>query len=201
VYGQYISGGESNGNLWPEGRRAPSGDVFHAFLMKHFIQLNTFLAQREMLQEVGDFGEQIRTEADYGMCLRLAFHFLFTLHHRESPGAAAECRRLRRGETGSLHHGLLTHCPWLGQDRRCGSKAFPDVDGTEDVPLDGDEAVEMDGPAAGGERSRLRPCPDVGRADSGREGVLCSGQGCDKWMRTPGEARKAADARPSRGRR
>lgn len=133
------------------------------------------------------------------MCLRLAFHFPFTLHHRESPGAAAEYRRLCQGETDSLRHGLLTHCPWLGQDRRCGWKVFPYVDGTEDVPLDGDEAMDMDGPAADDERSRLRPRPDVGRADSGREGFLCGGQGCDRWMRTLGEAQRAADTRPSKG--
>jgi glycosyltransferase involved in cell wall biosynthesis len=85
LYGQYIIEGQGHGRLWPDVRQAPSGEVFHAFLMEHFCQLDTCLARREVFQRVGDFDETIRAETDYEMCLRLAWHVPFTF----IPGAVA----------------------------------------------------------------------------------------------------------------
>jgi hypothetical protein len=78
-------------------------------------------------------------------------------------------------------------------------EGVPNNDATEDIPLDGDGVIDMDSPAAGAERSRLRPRPNVGRAGRGHEGFLYSGQSCDKSARTPGVVHKAADAPPSMG--
>jgi glycosyltransferase involved in cell wall biosynthesis len=85
LYGQYLIGGEGAGNLWPEAHQAPSGEVFRAFLLEHFIQLNTCLAPRAVFQRAGDFDETLRTEEDYDICLRLAWHVPFTF----MPGAVA----------------------------------------------------------------------------------------------------------------
>jgi len=93
LYGQYIIGGEGEGNLWPEAHEAPSGAVFHAFLREQFIQFNVCLAPRAVFQLVGDFDETLRTQEDYDMSLRLAFHFPVTF----LPGAVAIQRFSKQG--------------------------------------------------------------------------------------------------------
>src|SRR5262245_29885941 len=93
LYGQYIIGGEWESTVWPEARQAPSGDVFRPFLLQNFVQFNTLLVRREVFQKVGFFDESLLVEADYDMCLRLAFYYPFTF----VPGPIAIQRFSRQG--------------------------------------------------------------------------------------------------------
>jgi GT2 family glycosyltransferase len=94
VYSQNIIRGEGIDSSWPDARRAPSGDVFQAFLVEDFISINTILVRREAFQKAGGFDESLKTMQYYDMCLRLAFHarFLFI------PGDVA-IQRYSRGGT------------------------------------------------------------------------------------------------------
>jgi GT2 family glycosyltransferase len=79
VYGQNIIRGEGINSSWPDTRRAPSGNVFQAFLMEDFISINTVVVRREAFKKTGGFDENLKTMQYYDVCLRLAFHvpFLF----------------------------------------------------------------------------------------------------------------------------
>jgi GT2 family glycosyltransferase len=111
LYGQYIIGGEGEGNLWPEAHQAPSGEVFHAFLLEQFIQFNACLAPRAVFQRVGDFDETIQTQADYDMSLRLAFHSPVTF----LPGAVAIQRFSKQGSwfTNLMRAGYEQPLPYI----------------------------------------------------------------------------------------
>lgn len=81
VYGQAILRGEERidgfKDTGPEADRAPSGDVFHAFLMDDFIVVGSLLVRREAFAQAGYFDESITTVEHYDMCLRLAFYLPF----------------------------------------------------------------------------------------------------------------------------
>src|SRR5262249_22712869 len=59
--------------LWPDARHAPSGDVFHIFLKREFLSMDTLLVRSVAFEKAGYF-EDYPTEAHYDMFLRLAFH-------------------------------------------------------------------------------------------------------------------------------
>jgi glycosyltransferase involved in cell wall biosynthesis len=64
--------------IWPDARRAPSGDVFATFLKEEFLSMDTLMVRRDAFDKAGYF-ESYPTGAHYDMFLRLAFHvpFLF----------------------------------------------------------------------------------------------------------------------------
>ena len=95
VYGQNILRGEGiNDVTWPDASRAPSGNVFEAFLIDDFISINTVLVRREALERAGAFDENLKTMQYYDVCLRLAFHVPFVF----VPGNVAVQRYSRGGE-------------------------------------------------------------------------------------------------------
>jgi glycosyltransferase involved in cell wall biosynthesis len=93
VYSQNMIKGEGINSSWPDARRAPSGNVFHSFLLEDFISINTLLVRREAFKKAGAFDESLKTMQYYDICLRLAFHvpFLFI------PGDVAIQRYSRTG--------------------------------------------------------------------------------------------------------
>jgi glycosyltransferase involved in cell wall biosynthesis len=78
VYGQQISrtGGEDTqgGSVWPDARRAPSGNVFEEFLREEFISINTLLVRRSAFEKAGYFDETLETLEHYEFGVRLSFH-------------------------------------------------------------------------------------------------------------------------------
>jgi glycosyltransferase involved in cell wall biosynthesis len=87
VYGQSLVRNEKGREfLWPDPSSAPSGFVFRPLLMTCFCAHPPgLLIRREVFAKAGYFDEQLLTNEDYDLWLRIAFHspFLFV------PGAVA----------------------------------------------------------------------------------------------------------------
>jgi hypothetical protein len=94
AYGQVLVKGDGPDTLWPDADRAPSGDVFAAFLMEEFIIPVHVIVRREAFGRAGYFDESLRTMEHHEMYLRLSEHvpFLFI------PGAVAVGRFSPRGK-------------------------------------------------------------------------------------------------------
>src|SRR5712691_1887639 len=107
VYGQNIIRGEGIENPgWPDAHRAPSGNVFQAFLLEDFISINTILVRREAFEKAGYFDESLKTMQYYDICLRLAFHVPFVF----IPGSVAIQRYSRGGNwTVTVVGGVYEH--------------------------------------------------------------------------------------------
>lgn len=86
VYGQSLVRNEKQEYLWPDVSLAPSGFVFRALLMDCFCaHPPSLLIRREVFAKTGYFDEQLLTNEDYDLWLRIAFHFPFLF----VPGAVA----------------------------------------------------------------------------------------------------------------
>ncbi len=77
LYGQVIVRFGDAVYVWPKARTAQSGWVFHALLKGSFIAPSSILVRREAYEKAGYFDESLRSNVDYDMSLRLAFHFPF----------------------------------------------------------------------------------------------------------------------------
>jgi glycosyltransferase involved in cell wall biosynthesis len=87
VYSQSLVRNEQKPEfLWPDPSVAPSGFVFPALLMDCFCAHPPgLLIRREVFAKAGYFEEQLLTNEDYDLWLRIAFHFPFLF----VPGAVA----------------------------------------------------------------------------------------------------------------
>ncbi len=77
VYGQIIATGDETEKIWPDVKRAPSGDVFSACLSEEIVGTMCIAIRRSAFEKVGYFDEKLRTMSHYDMFLRLAFHVPF----------------------------------------------------------------------------------------------------------------------------
>lgn len=79
VYGQNNLKGEGRDIIWPDASRAPSGNVFRAFLMNDVIAIGSLLIRNDAFEKAGYFDETITMPSmeHYDMCVRLAFHVPF----------------------------------------------------------------------------------------------------------------------------
>jgi glycosyltransferase involved in cell wall biosynthesis len=99
VYGQSLIRTEAGREyLWPKPPVAQSGFVFRALLLNCFCAHPPgVLIRREAFTKVGYFDEQLLTNEDYDMWLRIAFHFPFLF----VPGAVAVHNKSVHGLYGS----------------------------------------------------------------------------------------------------
>jgi glycosyltransferase involved in cell wall biosynthesis len=88
VYSQFIVEGDGETRLLPGPDYAPTGWVFHDFLMKAIMFMQFTTIRRDAFEKAGYFDESIQGIEDYDMTLRLAFHVPFQF----IPGAVAVYR-------------------------------------------------------------------------------------------------------------
>lgn len=78
VYGQSLVRKSQDEFLWPDASIAPSGFVFRALLRMCFcVHPAALLIRRNALDAAGYFDEQLRTNEDHDLWLRIAFRFPF----------------------------------------------------------------------------------------------------------------------------
>ena len=107
AYSQSLVRGAKPEFLWPDTSVAPSGFVFNALLLDCFCAHPPgLLIRREAFAKVGYFDEQLLTNEDYDLLLRIAFHFPFLF----VPGAVAVRHESPRGlYFSSLARGTAAH--------------------------------------------------------------------------------------------
>ncbi|HWP58331.1 MAG TPA: glycosyltransferase family 2 protein [Candidatus Acidoferrales bacterium] len=93
AYGQIIVRSENRVSVWPDARIAPNGSIFRELLRNSYAGMNSCLVRREAFATAGCFDETLRSNIDYDMSLRLAFHFRF----RFVPAPVAIYRASRQG--------------------------------------------------------------------------------------------------------
>ena len=78
LYSQSIMRSEGTEELYPDATQAPSGRVFEEMLIDNFAGHHaSHLIRRSAFEKAGYFDETLRSNVDYEMSLRLAFHVSF----------------------------------------------------------------------------------------------------------------------------
>jgi glycosyltransferase involved in cell wall biosynthesis len=77
VYSQLLITGVEKPFVYPDVNKAPSGWVFHHFLMEGTFFMQFATIRKGAFEVAGLFDENLRIWEDYDICLRLSFHFPF----------------------------------------------------------------------------------------------------------------------------
>jgi hypothetical protein len=117
VYSQsLVKGGDSGDSLWPDPKVARSGWVFLALLKRCFCAHPPgVLIRRAAFERVGYFDEQLQSNEDYDMWLRVAQQFPFQF----VPGAVAVHHQSSEG----VHYSSMSHGAGADDARIVVSKA------------------------------------------------------------------------------